>query len=816
MKKLNKKIFLGMSVLLSALIGLSGAQASLLSGKVLPSAERVVLIGWDGVNKERLIGLLREGKLPHLHRIIREGKFIDTQVTSGTTSTKSGWAEILTGYSYRITGVYDNWREYRPIPVGLTVFERWRDLVGKDRSATVFLAGKKENLGARGPHRTWPNGSRKVRWDEGAWDAMNVDPGEILSMQGEPYAYTRDHVDVFENGLSVDDVGKKALGYIQQFKDARSLLFFHFEEPDEQGHMHGEASQPYADALEKNDYWLGRIIAQLESLALYDQTLIYIVSDHGFEKGGYEHKNEPQTFLATNDKAIMASSGDRKDITPTILARWGVDLRQVRPPLEGRSLLSDSRSDKVGAGLCPGMNLIMISINNVGTEHMSLYGYHRKTTPNLDKWAQDAFVFENMFSPVSWTLPAATSVFTSLFPYTHGVLVRFRGNILHPRVRTFSQILKDSGYATAAFTGGLDQAAVFGHMRGFDTISENPSFTGFQVTLGQAEQWLAGNASKKFFLFVQGYDAHPPFTPEGRFKNAFCDPNSKHTIDPALVYRGHRKQGNQYTAVPSAEILVKSKSYQVRVPRREIELIQDDMDFLMDSYDGEVLSVDDRVSRFLGSLGEKVLSNTIVIILSEHGEMFAKHGRFGRAGSQMGNLYDEVMRVPFLLKIPGHAGRRIDGLAQLVDVMPTMLEILGIREEGSWQGKSLVPLLNQQGAVNDFIYAGALYVGKLKVDDKQRSESVNEAIRDKKWKLIHEIIPGKDGHSREETYELYDLVQDPSEFHNVVDKYPDEAKGLREKLTQWVSFTKSQMLPMVGIQSVSDGLLEEARRHGYW
>jgi len=104
-----------------------------------------------------------------------------------------------------------------------------------------------------------------------------------------------------------------------------------------------------------------------------------------------------------------------------------------------------------GGVKCKDCNLIMISLSNVSAEHMSLYGYERLTTPNLDEWAKDAVVFENAFTQTSWTLPAATSLFTSLYPYSHKIMNRFTDNFLDENIQTLPELLSAQGYKTAAF-----------------------------------------------------------------------------------------------------------------------------------------------------------------------------------------------------------------------------------------------------------------------------------------------------------------------------------------------------------------------------
>jgi len=490
--------------------------------------------------------------------------------------------------------------------------------------------------------------------------------------------------------------------------------------------------------------------------------------------------------------------------------------------LQGICLGSDKKPYK-------DFNVILIVINNVGAEHMSLYGYNRKTTPNLDAWAENALVFENVYTPVSWTLPAITSVFTSLHPFSHKVLDRYSENVLPKEIKVLPQILKDNNYATAAFTGGLDYSNFFDHMRGFTTASENLPFTGYAVTLKQGKEWLLKNSKKKFFLFIHGYDVHPPFTPPPEFRGVFSNPKGKKiTINPDFSYRGFQNSDGQYLAnclmpKPGAEAELCNKWQLTPL----IEITRDDIDYLRDLYDEEVLSVDSQVARFLNSLDRNMLKNTIIIIFAEHGEMFAKHGRFGRAGALRGTLYDEVVHVPLMIKLPGQGGRRITGLVQLIDIMPTITEMLDITIPSRIQGKSIMPLINRNQPINDYIYSGASYnfagITKRKL---YMNPSINESIRNFDWKLIHEIVFSTDnsGISRdnyglkvkEETFELYDLKNDPDELKNVIKKYPKKVRELKDRLEQWSQYCRNFVTGSAATLKIPESMIEEARRSGYW
>lgn len=470
-------------------------------------------------------------------------------------------------------------------------------------------------------------------------------------------------------------------------------------------------------------------------------------------------------------------------------------------------------------------NLLVISITNIGTEHMSLYGYGRKTTPNLEKWAEGALVFDEVFTPASWTLPAATSLFTSLPPYTHQITGRNRNMLLPEKIETLPEILKAAGYKTAAFTGGLDYMTSLGHMRGFGTAPKNTAFTKFDVTIPQAGEWLSKEKGGRFFLFVHGYDAHPPFTPSKRFAGVFSSTEGKHvTVDPLRTYRGYRETGSADIAAYSHEPRQgpKEGSRKMRGAEDKTVLTPDDMAYLEALYDEEVLDVDRAVGDFLASLDAELLDRTIVVVLSEHGEMFAKHGRFGRAGAIRGTLYDDVAHVPLMIKLPGAGGKRLRGLVQLADIMPTLLELLDLPVPGKARGVSLLPLMTANKPVNKFVYAGTNYNNYLpETYGPYGYSSVNEFVRSEKWKLIHEITfldPKKDaaGRTAEETFELYDLEKDPGEAVNLAAERPDVAKDLALKLKRWAAASRKAAKYAPLTRDLPGEVLEKAKQHGYW
>jgi hypothetical protein len=337
---LRKSICLLAAIILISLIGSALAVAK--------TPRNIILIGWDGTQREHLKEMIARGEVPNLMALAKEGALVDIDITTGATDTKAGWTQILTGYTPEKTGVYSN-RKYQPIPKGYTIFERLEKFFGSGNIATVAVIGKKGNVDADPqqeiPYERWrkqmQKKGKKIRAKtkiiEGDGNKFVYELTHVL-IPGKPFFNAKQRMDVFINGLSLNErVGTLALACLDVFKDKRFFFFIHFAEPDHSGHRHGENSQEYTDAIKSDDEWTGKIIAKLKELGLYEDTLIYVTADHGFDEGKKSHRNAPHIFLATNDPEVKRN-GDRADIAPTILKRFGMDLSKLNPKLDGLPL----------------------------------------------------------------------------------------------------------------------------------------------------------------------------------------------------------------------------------------------------------------------------------------------------------------------------------------------------------------------------------------------------------------------------------------------------------------------------------------------
>ena len=304
----------------------------------------IILFGWDGAQCNHVKESLHRNELPHLQTLIDKGTFVEIDI-EGKTDTKAGWAQILTGYYPEVTGVYSN-QEYQPIPKGLSLFERLESHFGPDTFVTVAVIGKAGNLGFAAPKKVKvPGGNPSAQ--TGKTKAKKQQPqGTYLRdngiryklIPGEPFYFTQNSMDVFENGLKDNvKVGARAIELLDKYKDRPFFFFVHFADIDRAGHKHGENSKEYNDALIATDLWTGRIMTKVKQLGLADKTQFYIASDHGFNEGKKGHSFAPYVFLATDNKKV-SRKGRRQDVAPTILEAFGLNLSQYKPELDGISL----------------------------------------------------------------------------------------------------------------------------------------------------------------------------------------------------------------------------------------------------------------------------------------------------------------------------------------------------------------------------------------------------------------------------------------------------------------------------------------------
>ncbi len=448
------------------------------------------------------------------------------------------------------------------------------------------------------------------------------------------------------------------------------------------------------------------------------------------------------------------------------------------------------------SAVCKDCNVILITITSLRYDHMSGNGYERPTTPNLDAFANKSLVFDSAFAHSSWTLPEAISIYTSLYPYQHGIMSRQKGSSLAGGTPALLDILNKEGYETAGFTGSpwQDYKKDFGLTNRFkkheeclgesNLRGEASSSADFSCTVPKALKWLRENTSRKFFLHIQGYDAHCPY--RERLGNIY-DKDYSGKIDFNQCFRTYGstepivRNGKTYYSVSSSD-------------GNSILLSEADKRHLIALYDETITYTDRLVGDFLDEIERMGLQeNTIIIVTSEHGDIFGEHGRFMRGGPLRGTFYDEVLHVPLIIKHPKLLPKHISGLVGHIDIVPTLLNFLDIKVKTKFEGKSMLPLILKNKEINRAVFAGSEFNsqrGNVFFEPKSRVE----AIRTKQWKLIQETTFEDKKAFR--SSELYDVLQDKVESNNLLGKRNDVLGGLQKKLSDWSSAVRNKNKPL--------------------
>ena len=430
-----------------------------------------------------------------------------------------------------------------------------------------------------------------------------------------------------------------------------------------------------------------------------------------------------------------------------------------------------------------GPNLLLVSIDTLRADHLGAYGYDLPTSPTIDaRLAGEGVTFTDVYSQSPKTTPSHMTLLTSLYPSVHGVELWQNGkpaHVLNPAVHTLAEILKNAGYATAAFTGGAQVDPVRGFDQGFDLYT----VSGQQR---RARRWLGRHRWQRFFVFYHTYDVHDPYLPPDEYIRLF-DPDYRGRVLDAI----HRLRDAGGMSVAAWEGV--SRRFWDSVDRSDPR----DVRFVERLYDAGIRRMDAETIRpLLDRLDQLGLArDTLVVFTSDHGEAFGEHGQF-----QHDDLYAGTVRVPLVLRWPGRlpAGLRIASRVRLIDVMPTILELLGVSAPPSLQGQSLTPLLHDayaspatEGAVSEYS-DGRLY----------------ESLR--RGGLSY-IVDGPEER-------LFDLVRDPAERQNVLATRPEEAAAMRAALERWRRNCRA-LVPLLGPRggtiAPSDETARRLRALGY-
>jgi arylsulfatase A-like enzyme len=411
--------------------------------------------------------------------------------------------------------------------------------------------------------------------------------------------------------------------------------------------------------------------------------------------------------------------------------------------------------------LPPRPNIILIVADTLRADHMGCYGYSKGTTPNLDAFARDCYIFEQAYAPIPSTLPSHISLFTGLYPDVHGLKYGDSG-ALSTDIPTVGEKLNKIGYYNAGIVSNIFLKKEYGFGRGFNIykrILEELTYADRinKEALPYIEQ-LSQLTNSPFFLFFHYYDPHsdfhraennqlPYYAPEP-FLSTFCK-------NPGLSLAS-RQEGGGFATQYLCEL--NEENSVVPEPVR---------DSIIQLYDAGIAYFDSYLGELLSNLKEKNLyTNSMIIFTADHGEQFQEHGEFIH-----NQVYQEDVRVPLLIKFPGERkSRRIESPVALIDILPTLLDYLEMPVDNYLQGVSLLPLLNSQAIAER---------GLLSQQKAPRNNQIY-ALVEGRYKLILDLNTGEK--------ELYDLLADPLEKDNRAGQMITIVNRLEEKLKKQLDY----------------------------
>jgi len=408
--------------------------------------------------------------------------------------------------------------------------------------------------------------------------------------------------------------------------------------------------------------------------------------------------------------------------------------------------------------------IVLISVDTLRRDHVGIYGYLPPTTPTIDSIGQAGIACDDAVSTSSWTLPAHLSMLTSLDPGQHGGTDMDHG--FNGRVPTLPALLRDAGYATQAITSHLYVSSVYGLDEGFDHLDFRQDRKAGEV-VDRAIAQLDRLGDEPFFLFLHFYDPHWHYDPPPETLALF---ESEYDGDLTGLWQDFSR----------------------RDPKSFTEA---DLDHLKALYDGEIRYTDDQIGRLLAHIDRRRLDrNTLLVLTSDHGEEFLEHGAF----EHQRTLYDEVIRVPLVMRRPDRIHRRILGQTSILDIAPTILE---------WAGLPPIPGARGRSLLEDLPREYLTYGETDHTNDGTRKLFMRAGGRHLK------MILSLDARTKElAAEEWYDLASDPAEWQPALPP-PDIADGIREQgLERWRQNREGAEGPDV---SLSPEELERLRALGY-
>ena len=444
-------------------------------------------------------------------------------------------------------------------------------------------------------------------------------------------------------------------------------------------------------------------------------------------------------------------------------------------------------------------NVVLITIDALRADHLGCMGYKRNTTPNIDILAKRGVLFKNAIANGPGTPISFQSILTSTYPLMYGGYER-----LSRQRPIISEVLHNHGYYTMGFTLKPDLSRFYGYNRGFEFFCDyTPVSSGNRIVrvprffAGKIRNFFSSKAPfidssiegykaiswilphvyastinnkvlshlkkvkpNKFFLWIHYMDVHSPYLPTQKFLEDF---------DPDISRFGRIKS--------------------IRASQKPKSITNKELDTLINLYDAGIKSVDSAIQSLLSEMDDiGVLEETLVVLTADHGDEFLDHGGF----FHYPKLYDELIHIPLIIYVSKYnIGNIIFDPVEHLDIVPTIVDMLGIEKQSRFLGKSFLPLIDSSMRWEKGVISEVSDDGGLEINLNLRKTS----YRTRTWKYIY---------NKNKEDELFNLLRDPKEVNNILDEEKEIATDLLSKIQKHIIFEEKHKVHLEEERMVKD------------
>jgi arylsulfatase A-like enzyme len=400
-------------------------------------------------------------------------------------------------------------------------------------------------------------------------------------------------------------------------------------------------------------------------------------------------------------------------------------------------------------------NVLLILADTLRADHLGCYGYQRQTSPNIDTFAEECFVFDKAFSPSPWTKTTVGSLLTSLYPHEHNAFT-WADNLSNANL-TLSEIFRNENYLTFCIQANQIITSPYGFHQGFQVYKEMKNDLAENLA-DEFITWVDKQKGRPFFAYLHFMDTHYPYTVPEEYPRTFASDDQSHLKLDKLIAQDIR-------------ILT------------EMGMPQKDKDHIVDLYDDSIKYFDIHFGRILDALrASQKLDKTIVILLSDHGEEFWEHGSFGHGHT----LYNELLHITLLIRyqkiLPA---KKVPHPVHLIDLYPTILSLAGVDFDHEIRGQNLLPaILNDRDPERVMYFEGLLRGGEKRGVYKEGwklIQNTDERYNTTFFEPLGKLSKFKNPEPIKE-YELYNTRLDFNETQDLFNSRTDISKETKRIL----------------------------------